>query len=283
MPYAEYQPEPDLEPFVESVWLQQSAQHAAREPFAPTRALPTGSVDVAFYYRDPFFQVHATGREVLPQVTVTGPQTQFRLYGAVGRTGIILVRFRPGMASSFLRCSLHELRDANVDLGLIVGPATVREIEARLLEASTDASRAELVQQFVRCNIEPSASALVNDAMRFVAASGGRENVRGLSRRLQSSPRQLERAFRQFVGLTPKTFARIMRFQRALQHRRAGGNWAAVAHGCGYHDQAHLCNEFVSLAGITPEALLNRSASTPLARYFNRFHGGSCQAQTIYA
>jgi AraC-like DNA-binding protein len=283
VPYAEYRPDPDLRPFLESIWLQRSTRDAAKEQIAPTRVLPTGSVDVAFYYRDRFYQSCPSGREVLPAVTVTGPQTAYRLYGATGRTGIVILRFRPGTAAPFLKCSLHEVRDANVDLGLMLGPSMVRGIEQRVLDAATDAVRVEQIQQFVRRQIASSPKAVVREAVRNLTASEGRTSVHRLGDRMQSSPRQLQRLFRHYVGLTPKSFARIVRFQYALQHRAMGWSWAAVAYRCGYHDQAHLCNEFSSLAGIAPETLVHRRAATPLAAYFNRRPGEGDRCQTIYA
>lgn len=283
MPYAEYPPDRDLRPLLESIWVQRSANDATNEEFLPTRVLPTGSVDVAFYYHDPFYQFGPSGREVLPAITVTGPQTGYRLYGATGRTGIILLRFRPGTASSFLECSLREVRDANVDLGLILGPSTVRGIQQRVLDAPTDADRVQQIQQFIRRQMASSSRPIVREALTCLLASGGRTSVRHLSGRMESSPRHLQRLFGHYVGLTPKAFARIVRFQHALQHRALGWSWTAVAYHCGYHDQAHLCNEFSSLAGIAPETLMARCTATPLAAYFNGRHGEGNRAQTIYA
>jgi AraC-like DNA-binding protein len=56
------------------------------------------------------------------------------------------------------------------------------------------------------------------------------------------------------IGVTPKTLARIMRFNHAQAMARAGGDWADIAAACGYADQAHLAREFVELSGSTPTA-----------------------------
>ena len=69
------------------------------------------------------------------------------------------------------------------------------------------------------------------------------------------SERQLRRRFTVAVGYGPKTFARIVRFQRALAQIRRGDEFAATAAEAGYADQAHMTREVVELAGRTPAAL----------------------------
>ena len=68
-----------------------------------------------------------------------------------------------------------------------------------------------------------------------------------------SAKRFIER-FKSDVGLTPKRYCRIRRFQRAvtLVHQGSEIDWAAVALDCGYFDQAHFIHDFKSFAGLTP-------------------------------
>jgi AraC-like DNA-binding protein len=71
----------------------------------------------------------------------------------------------------------------------------------------------------------------------------------------------LARRFSQLVGVSPKTFARVVRLGRVIERVRAmpaGGaiNWSALALDVGYYDQAHLVDEFRELTGVTPAAWL---------------------------
>ena len=69
-----------------------------------------------------------------------------------------------------------------------------------------------------------------------------------------------DRAFEARVGLTPKRFARLLRFQRVIAHAARGrADWARVAADCGYYDQSHLVHEFRALSGLTPSAYAPRS------------------------
>jgi AraC-like DNA-binding protein len=72
------------------------------------------------------------------------------------------------------------------------------------------------------------------------------------------SERHLRRVFREAVGMSPKTFAKLTRFHRALRaaRREAHPRWASIAAHAGYYDQAHLIAEFRAITGVTPGALL---------------------------
>jgi AraC-like DNA-binding protein len=90
--------------------------------------------------------------------------------------------------------------------------------------------------------------------------------VRDLSRRLAVSPRQLQRRFRACVGYGPKTFQRVVRFQRVLGMAGQGfGNrldLASLAAEAGYADQAHMTREVQALGGRAPNALLASAGTT---------------------
>jgi AraC-like DNA-binding protein len=60
------------------------------------------------------------------------------------------------------------------------------------------------------------------------------------------------------VGLSPKAYAKVARFHRALRAAQRDGraSWASIAAATGYYDQAHLIDEFRSIAGVTPRMLL---------------------------
>jgi AraC-like DNA-binding protein len=102
--------------------------------------------------------------------------------------------------------------------------------------------------------------ALASDAAeRLMSAS-----VNAVADELGVSARHLRRVFRQTVGVSPKTFAKLARFRRALVAAREGqAGWASIAAGAGYYDQAHLIAEFRAIAGVTPGALLQELSAAP--------------------
>jgi AraC-like DNA-binding protein len=79
------------------------------------------------------------------------------------------------------------------------------------------------------------------------------------------SERHLRRVFRETVGVSPKTFAKLARFHRALRaaQKDEHAGWAGIAAEAGYYDQAHLIAEFRAIAGVTPQALLGELRAAP--------------------
>jgi AraC-like DNA-binding protein len=91
----------------------------------------------------------------------------------------------------------------------------------------------------------------VDAAVDAILRSGGRATIDRVAAAAGVSRQHLARAFAYHVGVSPKTFARVMRFRRALE--LAGGhNWDDLAAELGYFDQSHLIADFREFAGTTP-------------------------------
>jgi transcriptional regulator GlxA family with amidase domain len=80
------------------------------------------------------------------------------------------------------------------------------------------------------------------------------------------SERRFIQVFSAHIGLTPKMFCRVLRFQhvREVVNRAATLNWAQVALTCGYYDQSHLIRDFQQLSGLCPSDYLGLR-SNPLS------------------
>ena len=66
--------------------------------------------------------------------------------------------------------------------------------------------------------------------------------------------------FKRQIGIAPKSYLRIVRFQKAVTQieQRREVNWTIIAHDCGFFDQAHFINDFKSFSGFTPEEYVRR-------------------------
>ena len=92
----------------------------------------------------------------------------------------------------------------------------------------------------------------ITRALARLRASEGRVPIGALAGELGCSPRHLNRHFRDQVGVTPKLFARILRFQHAIALIDREPSWASIAQHAGYYDQAHLVRDFQQFAGASP-------------------------------
>ncbi len=131
-------------------------------------------------------------------------------------------------------------------LGQLVGVSETIEA-VNIIEASIAArlARAEAPDPEVPLALE-AAERLVGAKVSSVAVSLG------------VSERHLRRVFHEAIGMSPKQFARLARFRRALHAAREDSRlgWAGIAAAAGYFDQSHLIADFHAIAGVAPRALL---------------------------
>jgi AraC-like DNA-binding protein len=92
-------------------------------------------------------------------------------------------------------------------------------------------------------------------AWRRLSATHGRIPIGALVSELGWSRKRIAARFRDSIGVTPKTYARLLRFERArsLAAAEAKPEWGRIAFECGYYDQSHLVHEFRAISGRTPE------------------------------
>ena len=110
---------------------------------------------------------------------------------------------------------------------------------------------------------------LIEEAVRRIVRTEGRVPVENLFAGPGLSGRQIERKFQTLVGFRPKMLARIVRFQRIFKIANPSlAPWSAIAHDCGYYDQAHLIHDFQQFAGENPSAFLLEQ--TEMSAYFTR-------------
>lgn len=265
MVYRRIDPVPALRDVVESVWLQDS--EAAIVPSTPTCVVPTGTVELLFHYRDPLVHVEAVGVRRMPRFYITGQRTKPVFTSATGRVGIVIVSLHP-WGSEAIFPGTAELVDAYTDLREFVPASVVSVLENRLDEADHDEARVLAVLNFLlRQRASRPTDARIVAAARALA-TGTQPTISRLSNELRMSRRHFARTFRSTIGLRPKVFSRIMRFQQAMRLRReCGMGWADIAADCGFSDQPHLIREVREFSACSPTEMPR--AGTPLDRAFN--------------
>ncbi len=105
---------------------------------------------------------------------------------------------------------------------------------------------------------------------RQLVATGGQARVEPLMDETGWSRRVVTERFRTQLGVSPKAYARILRFKRAVALLDGVGNGrtlADVATECGYYDQSHFTRDCVALAGCSPKALMAESTGEPGVRF----------------
>jgi AraC-like DNA-binding protein len=171
-----------------------------------------------------------------------------------GTASCVQIDFTPLGARRFFRMPMTELTDRMVALDDVLG-ADGLALRETLANEPDWHQRLDIAERFVEARIAatPPATPEVAWAYGNVLSSGGRMPVAAIARNIGWSRKHLAGRFAAETGIGPKTFARIVRFNRALTLSRTGtDSWAGIAAECGYSDQAHLAREFREMAGATP-------------------------------
>jgi AraC-like DNA-binding protein len=240
---------------------------------------PVTSVEATFFFADPFVEISEHRTILLPRCLVTGQKTRFKEYLATGKTGIIIVRFTPWGARPFFHLPLHELIDANLDLSLVVSPQIVAMLEDQLRDSTSLPQKVCLIQDFLDdLFIEKYADVLTMGSAHEIARLNGSPLISHVARTFNLSIRQFERRFKYAIGISPKKFASIIRFQKAIGHQ----NWHETLEDCNFFDQAHFIKTFQSFAGLTPTKFYAHKKPTQLAAFFNSGQDVSLFYNTIY-
>ena len=244
MRYSEIRPPADLSACVHRIWELEAGADALAEPI-----FPDGRAEIILHLGDP--PVEAGASICQPRVMFVGQMTRALRLEPVSHLHAIGVRFTPTGARACLGIPLQALTDRIHTLDDLKGGAATAFQDA--LDAScTRRLRFEAIERALRRLLRrdvPCAQS-VEDAVTLTMARGGRVTVDGLARATGVSARQLERRYLDAVGLTPKAFARTVRFHRALRGLQRGTSPAAVAAACGFSDQPHLAREFRRFAGV---------------------------------
>jgi len=180
----------------------------------------------------------------------------------VERPSMIGTYFRAGGLAAFTSVPADELTDRVVRVEDVLGPAAAN-VAARLAEASEavriDALESLLIER-LRDQRRATASVDVAGLAASIEQSAGQVTVEQLAYEAGISRQHLTRLFRERVGVTPKLYARLARFQSSLVYAGAGepADGAHAALALGYADQSHWIAEFKEFSGLTPHRFAAR-------------------------
>jgi AraC-like DNA-binding protein len=184
----------------------------------------------------------------------TSPSAELILSGNVDAFTVV---FLPGAFSMLFGVPAVALTNGDFNGEEVLG-RRINELYARLGEVSTFHDRTHVADSFLTA-VRPateSVSAIVRTA-RAMIRNQGSVRVSELAHQTGLGLRQFERRFDQEIGITPKLYARIIRFEAALQRRARSPAtpWTDIAHELGYHDQMHMVHDFTRLSGDSPDAI----------------------------
>ena len=246
--YHEWKP-PLLAGLVDRFWY--SAGSAA----LPRKSIfPNGMVELIVTLGEPMRLVEGKGIDRFVVATLSGLHSGPITLEMGASQETLGLRLRPAGAYALLARPMGEISDLTLNLDELVG-RVARELAARVQDAASIGERFQLLHDWVRSRVTRTSG--IEPAVAWSAAqierSAGVVPIAALRAETGFSKTRLVARFREQIGFSPKRYARVLRFRRALALLHEGALPAIeVALEAGYYDQPHMVADFRAMAGMTP-------------------------------
>lgn len=217
--------------------------------------LPDGCIDIIFTFNGE----NGSGKSQHRNPELVGTITTCLVLRYTEKVDMLGIRFKPAAIRAFTRMPLNEITNENVEL-LLADTLFGKYAFEALHEKNSAQDKISYINDYLIYSLK---SALDLD-MRIIFAVNSINRYRGsidISRLAEDvclSQRQLERRFKSEVGISPKTFSRIVKFKNAVEllQSQPKQDLYSAASATGYYDYSHLIKEFKALSGLSPLAYM---------------------------
>lgn len=255
-------PSPGLAFYIKHYWFLKTATMRAVQ-----RIIPTGNLSLIFHRKEKLFS--RLKGEFQPQAFICGQSAGYTDLEQNGAVDMIAVVFQPYAARAFFSLPLKELMASTVAINEIAdGP--VIELQNELMKTADLSLCVQLIESFLYKRLKTDRAYNLERMCAAVdSVANGEMNIENIAQTTCLSYKQFNRVFLDYVGLKPKEFVRVIRFQRALYTLQVNPliTFTQLALQCGYYDQSHLIKEFKILSGYNPGEYT--AICLPYSDYFN--------------
>ncbi len=241
-----------LRQYISRYWLWEDEQDLPK-------LLPGTGTELMFHYHQPPVLLTPTDENLLPNCHIISPRYGFYPLRPTNRVGFIAVRFRAGAFRHFCNEASNDLIDSFIDIKNLWGGKGY-EFEQLIIGARTLEERIRIIESFLMEFLEKyhRSEQWVDMAVKNVLYQYNTIKLKDISRDLFISDRQFQRKLKESVGVSPKTFQRIARFESVVKNLLLHKNkhYLDLALANGYYDQSHFIKEFRNNVGEYPSAFL---------------------------
>jgi AraC-like DNA-binding protein len=216
-------------------------------------SIATSNAKLVFHYKGHFKELNSSGE--LKHSFLSGLQgqskshTQFISNDPVGIFGI---EFFPYAIPSLFSIPATAVTNQFIDIELLPG---IRggDLQDLILAASDNTERVNIATKFLESMMKPFRNPFIIDSIHHMNLSKGEINICNLIGQYQVSQRQFERLFKEMTGFSPKSYAKILRFESAVSKFPGNQSFTEIALDSGYFDQSHFIHDFREFTGFVPK------------------------------
>ncbi|MFD2515928.1 helix-turn-helix domain-containing protein [Pontibacter locisalis] len=262
-----YKPHDQLKSIVSNLMIYNAELDPEQPPVISVHP-PVPEHCLYFYPRTPCVShSQQTGeRKEHPHCLIVGPVIE-RVNLSIGHDHIVIrVGFHPGGLYRLLGLPTHELFNHPLD-GYDLFGQQIKEVNEQLALAQDYETMKNIVETFLLIKaMQGKVKEKFDDLMAVLMRQEAILRVEEVADEACMSFRQLERKFKERLGMPPKLFLKLIRFSKAyrMHESQPALRWTDIAHINGYFDQAHLIRDFRQFTGVAPRAIETELAQTPL-------------------
>lgn len=267
MIFKDFRPSPQLEEFVEIYHLRHFVFSNNKK--LPFKAYPPRPEQcIAFYPRGSELTELVPDGAIIkkPRSVITGQFTNRINRYTTNEFIILIVVFKAGALHRLTGISFQDVMNNHVDLEAVF-PTETRQVNERLNSCNDYTEMISIIELYLlkmvkNIKIESRPS---DQVLMLLANKPQKYSLDSLAGQACLSARQLERKFYQYLGVCPKTFARIVRFDQSYNMRLKcpKDDWLSIAVACGYHDYQHMVRDYKLFANATPNVLFDEEHKAP--------------------
>ena len=254
------QPTGFLRKYIKYYCFMESDRH---EELVTERVIPIEGVQMMFHYGDPFVVNHpGDSISTQPRSIVTGLCNTYTDVSTNGDTGVVFIRFFPEGACNFFDFPLNAIENLSVDT-MDLFRTEIRIIEERLYSEKTITGKTQIIEAFLLRHFLPvrqSDYRFIQTGIQLIKVSEMPLTTSGLSKTMAVTTKTLERKFSSLLGMSPKQFMKLVRYQKNLENLGTLKHLSLseLAYQTGYFDQSHFIKDFKAFTGYTPGEFIHR-------------------------
>ncbi len=226
------------------------------------RTMASGCPELFFHYKGIFDELLPYGKaEKSVASGISGPAQQFSRFSIKENFGMFGAYLYPFAIPLFFNLPATELVDEMPSLSTLLGTEG-RLLEEQMMVAADNRQRVKIISSYLEKKIQHSKEDPgIFSCISRIIHSKESTSIQELTDQYFLSAKQLERRFKTYCGLSPKRFARITRFQSALElYSNKHMSLTGIAHDCGYYDQSHFIHDFKAFSGYHPKQYFSGKA-----------------------
>ena len=248
-------PSKALAPYIKRYWAIENILDKGE--VCVQRIVPTGFTELLLYFT-PHPKVLNSKKYVSDSVALYGHQNDFYDIELTGALSVFSIVFQPQGVMKFFKFPMHEICNLNVPLQHICGQ-TGRDLVEKMGDATTFLQRVNIAEGYLwnllKTNYADFEFKRITHIADLIKHTCGNISVPQLASEACLGRKQFERIFAGHIGISPKQYLKIIRFQYALfqKQQNINLNLTELSYESGYYDQSHLINDFKSFSGLTPK------------------------------